>query len=227
MNLQPLSLLVILLIMLISGCDADKKQRVVFFGDSITQAGEEDPAGYLNVMRNQLDSAKYEIVGAGISGNKVTDLLERVQEDVIARQPDIVFIYIGINDVWHFYKFEGTTGTEIGAYETGLIDLVGMLQTDTTDVILCTPSVIGEKPAMEGEINQQLDAYAEVVRKVASESDCGICDLRTAFKEYLSENNPVDQEEGILTTDGVHMNPAGDQFLANKMLECLQGYAAN
>jgi isoamyl acetate esterase len=227
MNLQPHSLLVILLIMLITGCSADKKQRVVFFGDSITQAGEEDPAGYLNVMRDQLDTAKYEIIGAGISGNKVTDLQGRVQEDVIAQLPNIVFIYIGINDVWHFYEFEGTTGTEIGAYEAGLIDLVGMLQTDTTDVILCTPSVIGEKPAMEGEINQQLDAYTEVVRKVASETSCGICDLRTAFKEYLSENNPVDQEEGILTTDGVHMNPAGDQFLADKMLECLQRYAGN
>ena len=214
----------ILSCMMLIACSPDEPKKVVFFGDSITQAGEEDPAGYINVMRNRLDTAKYELIGAGISGNKVTDLQERVQEDVLALNPDVVFVYIGINDVWHFYEFEGTVGTDIEQYEEGLHDLAESLQTETTEVILCTPSVIGEEPAMEGEINQQLDAYADVVRKVAAESKVGLCDLRAEFKTYLQDNNPVNQREGILTTDGVHMNPEGDRFLAEKMMECLDRY---
>lgn len=205
-------------------CSPGEPKRVVFFGDSITQAGEEDPAGYINVMREQLDTAKYELIGAGISGNKVTDLQERIQEDVLALNPDVVFVYIGINDVWHFYEFEGTVGTDIEQYEEGLHDLAESLQTETTEVILCTPSVIGEEPGMEGEINQQLDAYADVVRTVAAESKVGLCDLRSEFKTYLQNNNPVNQREGILTTDGVHMNPEGNRFLAEKMMECLDRY---
>lgn len=205
-------------------CSPGEPKRVVFFGDSITQAGEEDPAGYINVMREQLDTAKYQLIGAGISGNKVTDLQERIQEDVLALNPDVVFVYIGINDVWHFYEFEGTVGTDIEQYEEGLHDLAESLQTETTEVILCTPSVIGEEPGMEGEINQQLDAYADVVRTVAAESKVGLCDLRSEFKAYLQNNNPVNQREGILTTDGVHMNPEGNRFLAEKMMECLDRY---
>lgn len=224
--MRILSTFVILLtVIFMFSCGPSEPKRVVFFGDSITQAGEEDPAGYINVMRQMLDSAEYELIGAGISGNKVTDLQERVQEDVMDLNPDVVIVYIGINDVWHFYEFEGTVGTDIEQYEEGLHDLAEMLQTETTDVILCTPSVIGEQPAMEGEINEQLDQYADVVKVVAAESKVGLCDLRAAFKEYLANNNPVNQNEGILTTDGVHMNPEGNRFLAEKMIECLQRYA--
>jgi lysophospholipase L1-like esterase len=43
-----------------------------------------------------------EIVNAGISGNKVTDLGSRLDKDVIQRHPFTVVIYIGINDVWHW-----------------------------------------------------------------------------------------------------------------------------
>jgi lysophospholipase L1-like esterase len=178
-------------------------------------------------MEESLDSAEYELVGAGISGNKVTDLQERVQDDVLALNPDVVFIYIGINDVWHFYEFEGTVGTEIEQYEEGLHDLAEMLQTQNRQVILCTPTVIGEEPAMEGEINEQLDQYADAVIEVAAQAGCGVCDLRSAFKDYLSKNNPVNQHEGILTTDGVHLNPEGNRFLANLMTECLERYASN
>ncbi len=211
----------ILSLVLMFSCGPNEPKRVVFFGDSITQAGEEDPAGYINVMREQLDTAEYKLIGAGISGNKVTDLQKRVQEDVLALNPDVVVIYIGINDVWHFHKFEGTTGTEIDQYEKGLYELTERLQSENTKVILCTPSVIGEQPAMEGEINEQLDAYADVVRTVAAENQAGLCDLRAEFKAYLADNNPVDQYEGILTTDGVHMNPEGDRFLATKLIDCL------
>lgn len=205
-------------------CSPDEPKRVVFFGDSITQAGEEDPAGYIHVMRENLDTADYKLIGAGISGNKVTDLQERVQEDVMALNPDVVFVYIGINDVWHFHEFEGTVGTDIEQYEEGLHDLAEMLQTEKTQVILCTPSVIGEEPAMDGEINQQLDQYSDVVRAVAAESGVGICDLRSEFKEYLKDNNPVNQREGILTTDGVHLNPEGNRFLAKLMMQCMERY---
>lgn len=204
-----------------TSCGSDQPQKIVFFGDSITQAGQEDPAGYINVMRYRLDTARYELIGAGISGNKVPDLEARLSQDVMAHEPDVVFIYIGINDVWHFHKFEGTTGTKVDRYEAGLRALVDTLQAAKAEVILCTPSVIGEQPAMEGEINQQLDQYAEVVRTVAQEKNTKLCDLRAEFKSYLKNNNPVDQNEGILTTDGVHMNPEGNRFIAEKMMSCL------
>src|SRR5689334_18245616 len=81
-----------------------KGDRIVFLGDSITQGGV-GPKGYVTVIKNVLmekhPDLGIEIIGAGISGNKVPNLQARVDKDVIAKKPTIVFIYIGINDVWH------------------------------------------------------------------------------------------------------------------------------
>jgi len=49
------------------------------------------------------------VINKGISGNKITDLQGRLQKDVLDLKPNIVFIYIGINDVWHWEHGKGTT----------------------------------------------------------------------------------------------------------------------
>jgi hypothetical protein len=54
-----------------------KKQRIVFFGDSITQMGA-NPGGYIMRIDSMCNvegkKADYEFIGAGIGGNKVYDL---------------------------------------------------------------------------------------------------------------------------------------------------------
>ncbi len=74
----------------------------MFFGDSITQAGVE-PGGYisrLNEMLKQSGKAdNYELVGAGVSGNKIYDLYLRMEDDVLKLRPDVVVIWVGVNDV--------------------------------------------------------------------------------------------------------------------------------
>tara|TARA_Y100000385_G_scaffold256265_1_gene282580 strand:- start:5346 stop:5513 length:168 start_codon:yes stop_codon:yes gene_type:complete len=52
----------------------------------------------------------------------VSDLLTRYKDDVIKLNPDIVFIYIGINDVW--YKYDFGTGSDIDLYEDGLRQII-------------------------------------------------------------------------------------------------------
>ena len=215
----PWILAAILLTTMLSACTPEKK-RIVFFGDSITEAGAR-PGGYIEMMKTMVDTAQYELIGAGISGNKVTDLQARVQQDVLEKQPDVVMLYIGINDVWHFYKFEGTTGTEADRYETGLRDLAQQIKVQGATVVFCTPTVIGEDPRSTSQENTRLAEYADIVRRVAADTKSPLCDLRQAFSDYLAQNNPDKTYQGVLTTDGVHMNEAGNKFLAEKMVECL------
>ena len=59
-------------------------------------------------------ASKYELIGAGIGGNKIYDLYLRHEEDVLAKNPNIVIIYVGINDVWH--KLGAKTGTDYDKY---------------------------------------------------------------------------------------------------------------
>src|SRR6187402_3139979 len=81
-----------------------KGERIVFLGDSITQGGA-GPNGYVTLIRKALTDKHpdlgVEVIGAGISGNKVPDLQKRLDRDVLAKKPTLVVIYIGINDVWH------------------------------------------------------------------------------------------------------------------------------
>jgi len=70
-----------------------KGEKIVFLGDSITQAGV-GPKGYVTLIKNNFADKKkdlgIEVIGAGISGNKVPDLQRRVDKDVIAKKPTIV-----------------------------------------------------------------------------------------------------------------------------------------
>jgi lysophospholipase L1-like esterase len=215
-------IILIALSFLISGYTMQTKKRIVFFGDSITQQGA-GTDGYIKKMdsilaqRNQ--SANYELVGAGIGGNKVYDLYLRMDNDVLAKNPDAVVIYIGINDVWH--KRTSGTGTDPDRYERFYNAITKKLQEKNITVYLCTPSVIGEKTDFTNQLDGDLNQYAVLVKKIAAANKCTVIDLRQAFLDYLKTNNPDNRDRGILTTDGVHLNRAGNIFVAQQIYNTL------
>lgn len=201
--------------------------RIVFLGDSIT-AGGVGAGGYITLIRQSLDTAVpalgVETIGAGISGNKVPNLQGRLQKDVLDRQPTIVFIYIGINDVWHWkLNKEGVMsgGTTKEAFEAGLKDIIGRINAAGARVLLCTPTVIGEKTAGGNDRDAMLDEYSAISRRVAAETGSQLVDLRQAFIDHLKTGNPENKDRGILTRDSVHLNPAGNRLVADEMLKAL------
>lgn len=197
------------------------KKRIVFFGDSITQMGV-NQGGYIDLLKKQLaaqgKSDQYEFIGAGIGGNKVYDLYLRVQEDVLDKKPEKVVIYIGINDVWH--KTSGT-GTDKDKYEKFYRALIQLFQKNNSKVVLCTPTVIGEKLNNANPQDADLNAYSDVVRKLAAEKNCELVDLRKIFSVYLEQHNTENKESGVLTTDRVHLNDKGNSLVAESMLPTL------
>jgi lysophospholipase L1-like esterase len=200
-----------------------KGDRIVFLGDSITQGGV-SPKGYVTLIKKALAEKHkdlgIEVIGAGISGNKVPDLQRRLERDVLSKKPTIVVIYIGINDVWHGEN-DPARGTTKEKFEAGLKEIIGKIKDSGARVILCTPSVIGEKKAGTNKLDARLDEYSDISRRVAREEKVQLCDLRKAFQDHLKKNNAEDKERGVLTTDRVHLNDAGNRFVADKILECL------
>jgi len=192
-----------------------KAKRVIFFGDSITQAGVKGN-GYINLLKKATDSTKFELIGAGIGGNKVYDLYLRMEDDVLNKKPDLVFIYVGINDVWH--KLGAKTGTDYDKYLKFYQALINKIQANGSKVVLCTPSVIGEKKDGTNEVDADLNKYAAGVRELAAKNNLPLCDLRKAFMDYEATNNTEDKEKGVLTTDKVHLNDVGNKLVADTML---------
>lgn len=206
-------------IILISFSFMQKKPvRIVLFGDSITQMGN-DPGGYIDLMRQDIAgkglSDKYELIGEGIGGNKVYDLYLRLEDDVLAHNPDVVFIYIGVNDVWH--KAWGT-GTDADKFEGFYRALIRKIQATGAKVVLCTPAVIGERTDFTNQLDGDLNKYSVTIRNLAAEFNCSLIDLRRAFLDYNLKNNPENLEKGILTTDGVHLNEKGNRKVADAFL---------
>jgi lysophospholipase L1-like esterase len=200
-----------------------KGDRIVFLGDSITEAGA-GPKGYVTLIRKALDEKHKDlgatVIGAGISGNKVPDLQRRVDKDVIAKKPTLVFIYIGINDVWHGEN-DPARGTTPEAYEAGLKEIIAKCRKAGARVVLCTPSVIGEKTGGSNKLDARLDQYADLSRTVAKATGAPLCDLRKAFLDHLKTANPDQRESGVLTSDRVHLNDSGNRFVAETILKCL------
>ena len=60
--------------------------------------------------------------------------------------------------------------------------------------------------------------YSAISRSVAEKNQVQLLDLRNIFKDHLRSHNPLDRSRNILTTDGVHLNKAGNDFLAEQML---------
>ena len=197
-----------------------KGDKIVFLGDSITQGGE-GKSGYITVFRKALEDHHkdlgIEVVNAGISGNRVPDLQKRLQKDVLDKKPTIVVIYIGINDVWHGEK-DAAKGTSPEKFEEGLKEVIKKITDAGARVVLCTPSVIGEKADGGNPLDKKLDEYADISRKVAKELKLPVCDLRKAFLAHLKDHNTFNKEKGVLTTDGVHLNAAGNRFVAEQVL---------
>lgn len=203
------------------GCFAftmQKKTKVIFFGDSITELGARR-GGYItrvdSMCKGEGRSEQYEFYGAGIGGNKVYDLYLRMEDDVLAKNPDVVVIYVGVNDVWH--KTMLGTGTDPDKFEKFYQAILNKLKAKNIKAVCCTPAVVGEKTDMSNPLDGDLNRYSNIIRDIALKNGLPLVDLRKKFIDYLIDNNPRNEERNILTYDRVHMNDKGNQFIADQM----------
>ena len=197
---------------------SQKKTRVIFFGDSITQAGV-GTGGYIvridSMCKLDGSGGKYEFIGAGIGGNKVYDLYLRMENDVMAKIPDVVIVYIGVNDVWH--KSTSGTGTDADKFEKFYQAIIDKLKAKSIKIILSTPAAIGEKTDFSNPQDGDMNEYSNIIRRIASKNNLALVDLRKVFHDYSLKKNPANKDRGILTTDRVHLNANGNQLVADEM----------
>jgi len=217
------TLLLLSSILLITSFTFQKKARVVFFGDSITELGAR-PGGFIKRIDSlsKLDKRtdRFEFVGAGVGGNKVYDLYLRMEKDVLDKDPDVVVVYIGVNDVWH--KTLTGTGTDPDRFERFYQAILNKLKERNIKAIICTPAVIGEKKDGDNAQDADMNKYSNIVRSLAEKNNVKLVDLRKKFMEYYTKNNPDNLEKNILTYDRVHMNDKGNEVIAELMWEKLR-----
>ncbi|MGI4790014.1 MAG: SGNH/GDSL hydrolase family protein [Janthinobacterium lividum] len=196
----------------------ESSQTLVCLGDSITQAAP----GYVSLMAD-LIAAKYPergiaVINSGIGGHRAPDLWERVERDVLAHHPHWVTVNVGINDVWHGVD-GGTGGVPLTIYEPTVERIVQRIQEDGTQVVLVTPTVIGED--INAPANKILADYVAAMERIAERRNTLLAPAHTDFLMALKAGQAV-SSAFQMTTDSVHLNAVGNARLALTILETLQ-----
>ncbi len=202
-----------------------KDCRWIFIGDSITDAGrgqcpEAVGTGYVRLIRDWLrasDPARApQVINNGISGNNVIDLRRRWKSDVLALEPHLVSVKIGINDVWHGLDHAGG-GVPIEKFRAVYTEILGQLNEACPEatIVLCEPTVIWPPAPAEG--NEALKPYVAAVREIASSFQAhGVVPLHDAFNNAAAERPDIEW-----APDGVHPSSSGHMLIARSWLACL------
>lgn len=190
-------------------------ERVMFLGDSLT----EDPDGYARLVPALVTARYPELAIAyqprGVGGNRVGDLLERLDRDVFGADhlPTWIALSIGINDVWH-----GATGTPLGRFRDLYAAVLARLNDTGARLACCTTTVIGEE--LDNPQNAALVGYNEAIRELAFAVGATVIEMNGAFHDAIARAQARDPEFRF-TTDGVHMNPVGRYLMTLIMLRAL------
>lgn len=189
------------------GAPKPGEQRVVFFGNSITDSW----AKYFDAM---FPGRPY--VGRGISGQATPQMLVRFRQDVIALKPAAVVILAGTNDI------AGNAGpSTLEMIEDNLVSMVELAKANGIRVVLSSVLPVFDYPWKRGlepapkiaALNAWLQAYAEAHGAVYLDYHSVMADARGGMREGIS-------------TDGVHPNEEGYRIMAG-LVERAIGEALN
>jgi lysophospholipase L1-like esterase len=190
-------------------------EKIAFLGDSITAGGVASPSGYVRLVISGLEAngVKATAIPAGISGHKSNDMLQRLDRDVISKKPDWMTLSCGVNDVWH-----GASGVPLEQYKQNITSIVDKCQAANIKVMILTSTMIGEDQGNDN--NRKLLAYNEFLRELAKDKKCLLADLNDDMRAMVKLPDGAPPRKGnLLTVDGVHMNPSGNQMMAAGILK--------
>ncbi len=196
------------------------QRTIVFAGDSITDAGRrEDPAGlgdgYVPIIAERLEGSGHRVVNSGISGDRAVELKARWGEDVLAYEPDVLTMLIGVNDMWRRYDMDDATSAE--AFREVYDELLGSLAGTGTSIILMEPFLLPISDEMREWRADDLDAKIAVVRELAEKHGATLIGLDGTLNDAARDGGPAS-----IAADGVHPTPEGHTIIADEWIAAAQ-----
>jgi acyl-CoA thioesterase-1 len=193
---------------------------IVFIGDSITDAGRrEDPeklgSGYVRIIAAELAAQgdAREIVNTGVSGDRAIDLQARWDDDALSFEPELLSIYVGINDTWRRYDSGSPTSTD--AFAATYRSLLNEAQERFAPrFILVEPFVVPVTGEQRHWGADDLDAKRAVVESLAAEYGAAFVPLQSILSDAAEQNGGA----AAIAADGVHPTPLGNSLIAGAWL---------
>jgi acyl-CoA thioesterase I len=161
--------------------------RIVFMGDSITEAWKDLRPGFFAGDR----------IDRGISGQTSPQMLGRFMQDVISLRPAIVHILAGTNDV------AGNTGpTSLEAVQNNIRAMAELAEAHGIHVVLGTVL-----PARQYRGRPEIDPVSSIaalndwIRRYAREHRIAVVDYYTVMDDGQHGLSAADSSDGVHPTD--------------------------
>ena len=188
---------------------------VAFLGDSITQNGQRNPDGYVNLVLRALEEEGVNVkaIKAGVSGHKSDNMLQRLERDVLSHHPQWMTLSCGVNDVWHQDRGKGVS---LEDYQRNVTKILDLCAAANCTVIVMTATMFENRGMEKDPHNVKLAPYNDWLRAEAKRRGLPLADLNAAMWAAHAANPSV-----RLTRDGVHMAGEGDRLMARGVLAAM------
>lgn len=217
-------------------------QKILWLGDSITQAGD-----YVSIieyyLNKQYTASHFDFVSIGLASETVSCLsekdhpfprpclTERLQRALNMVHPQVVIACYGMNDgIYHPQSPE-----RLAAFQKGIQDLIAAARAKNARVILLTPPPFDPVPlsttldehAPDFSYKAPYQKYDDVLadyanwEKTLSAADVAVIDLHTPIDAYLAKQRATDPKFSF-TKDGIHPDFAGHLLMARTILKDLK-----
>lgn len=185
---------------------------IVFAGDSITHwygSHEEMGLGYAGMLGRALKrvppSSQITVHNRGISGNRIADLLGRLEEDVLSLKPDWISVLIGINDTSSL----SNPGTPTEDFRRDYRTVLEKMCSVTPNLIMMTPFYFpgeGRGQKIESDVDEKIAVIEELAVEFAR--------VFIPLHEHFNRLRGVIPPE-LLAKDGVHPTQMGAGMIAD------------
>ncbi len=172
-----------------------KKDIIVFMGDSITESWDKLDSSFFN-------GKPY--INRGISGQTTPQMLLRFRQDVVNLNPKVVLILAGTNDI------AGNTGAStLDMILNNIISMTQLAKSNNIEVILCSVLPVLDYPWKHG-LNpaEKIDSLNQMIKKYSNENNIIYLDY---YSSMVNEHKGLNSQ---YTYDGVHPNKKGYEIMA-------------
>ena len=171
---------------------------------------------------------KENVINAGIGGNTTNDLLKRVDDDVINKQPDMVIIMVGTNDMLHSRKM-----ISYEEYKQNIEKIIKKLKSAKIEIVLCSPPTVDslylfERNERELGImapNIKLDSIARIMKNLSITEKISFVDINGKFRNMNlpahNIDNYIQNEKNSNVRDGIHPTSTGYNLIAETIYNFL------
>lgn len=165
----------------------------------------------------------------GISGNTSSDLLRRLDRDVLKKNPDVCIILVGTNDLLNSAKM-----ITLSEYSDNIARLIHRISDAGIEPVLISPPPVDtlylfqrhDRRSYPQSPRQLLEAARDSMAGISLQENVRFIDLYQILKEDRVPTHNKDviiqNESNSQVSDGVHLTAEGNQLLATLVYEKLK-----